>query len=433
MGEAVYRLGSAGPRPRPVQRTRATVRLGPGFARPCAGHPRGAVVHSGAMASGQGAPGRAGLRWNLLLAAAAVVLPLAGLECAARWLLPPTPPNAFPGLSASEVEDPQLLWRNRPGYAAEDDDGPIDAHGFRGDGPGDPDAFRIVSLGESTTFGSKVGWRETYSQRLEEILRAQGRRVEVINAGVRAWSTVQSVRFLELEIDALHPDLVLLYHEVNDFLPTTFRGVAMRGAGLTDAEMMERARGRAWLRGLRRHSRLVSGLGLAWARAQADETLRAIGDRTGMDVLLVQSLPYRTLPPAASGDERPWMDNPNPLVRVPDPERRAALERLVDLVRDRGARLVLLHPAYPVSRPHRCVLTEVAAQRGVPVLEVEDALAEASRASGRRRRDWFHANDPFHPDAAGHEAIARALASFLAKRDLLPEPSRPPGAGDPAP
>ena len=81
------------------------------------------------------------------------------LEAGARLLLPPPPPNAYPGLSANEMEDDALLWRNRPGA-----EGPINSLGFRGseialEKPSG--ARRILSLGESTTYGDGVDWTAT--------------------------------------------------------------------------------------------------------------------------------------------------------------------------------------------------------------------------------------------------------------------------------
>jgi len=380
---------------------------------------------------------RGGLAAKLLLSLCALLVPVLVLEGGARLLLPPPPPNAFPGLSPGETEDEDLLWRNRAGYAADDKHGPINALGLRGPEISEekpPGTRRILSLGESTTFGSQLRWDETYSHRLEELLREAGRPVEVLNGAVRAWSTVQSTRFLELEIDSLAPDAVLFYHEVNDFWPTTFRGVRMQGAGLTDAQMM--AASRSWLRRLRLRSRLLSSLGLAWARAHADRSLRELGEKSGVDVLMVQSLPYRELTDRAtsgefrdSGDQLPWMENPNRLVRVPDPDRERSLRELAALTRSRSVALVLLHPAYAVSRPHRCVLTRIAREEQIPVLEIEEVLAEDARRSGRRRRDYFHPGDPFHPNALGHQVFARGISDFLIRTGLAASPDWGRGEG----
>jgi lysophospholipase L1-like esterase len=361
---------------------------------------------------------------RLLLALVSAIAPLLLLEGAARLFLPPAPANDFAGLSPDEMEDPELLWRLRPGTPASDAGGPIDAHGFRG--PAVPLAplekplgeIRILSLGESTTYGAKVAWQDTYSHGLEVLLRAEGRPARVLNAGVRAWSSAQSVRFLAQHGSEIEPDLILFYHEVNDFLPTTFRGLALPGAGLTDLEMMELTARRAPIRWLIRRSRLLTALQLATARSQADATLRAVAQQTERDLLLARALPYETLPAGAAG-ERPFMKNPNRLVRVPDGDREALLAELEALAAQLGARLVLLHPAYPVSRPHACLLTRFAQQRGIPLLEIEDVLADAAAGDGLGRADFFAPDDDYHPNELGHAALARAIAAFLRQRALL--------------
>ena len=370
---------------------------------------------------------RTNLTRKLALAAMASVVPVLALELGARVALPPAPANDFLGLSPDEMEDSELLWRLRPGYTGDGLDGPINTNGFRG-----PEfelakphgTFRILSLGESTTYGAKVSWQDTYSNLLEERLRDQGRPVQVVNAGVRAWSTVQSLRFLELHIQELQPDLILLYQEVNDFLPTTFRGLALPGAGLTDLEMMAWTSRRAPLRSLIRSSRLLTALSLARARAQADATLQAVALEKGEDLLFARVLPYPSQSEApAKSEPLPWMDNPNPLVRVPDADRLAALGRLAALSESYAAPLVLLHPAYPVSAPHRCLLTRFAKDRAIPVVEIEELLALDASRSGAARFEYFVPDDDYHPNERGHRVFAEGIASFLAGRGLAPIPN----------
>jgi lysophospholipase L1-like esterase len=356
---------------------------------------------------------RRSYRRELLLALGAVVLPLLVLELLARLLFAPPPPNAFPGLTPSSMADPELLWRNRPGYAPEDEHGPINSLGFRGAEPAARRAaIRILSLGESTTFGDGVPWRETYSHHLEELLQERGHDVEILNGGQRAWTIVQTLRFLELELAEIAPDIVLVYHEWNDFLPTTWRSTRLRGAGLTDRQILSLS----WFLRLAESSRLVTTLRLAWARARAEGTVRALGERLGVDPLQVTNFPWRRLPSHAPRGEKPWMDNPRPYVRVPDADREASLERLVALTRSQDVTLVLLHPAYRISRPHRCVLTRVAEEQGVTWFEVEDVLGGSGRRAELRKASLYL--DNVHPNAQGHAALAAALAQFLEERVL---------------
>lgn len=73
--------------------------------------------------------------------------------------------------------------------------------------------FRILSLGDSRTFGWGLAESESYSARLQHLLQeriGQRREVEVINAGVNAWSYQQmSVYFRDYGL-RYHPDAVIL-------------------------------------------------------------------------------------------------------------------------------------------------------------------------------------------------------------------------------
>ena len=241
---------------------------------------------------------RAPLWAKLLLSLAAFCIPAALLELGARAFLDPVPGHAFPGLSEGTTPDDRLLWRNLPGYAKQDVHGPINSLGFRGPEVEleKPDGVtRILSLGESSAFGDGVQWNEAYAPVLERELRQRGQDVQVWNGGVRAWSSVQSLRFVEQEIERLDADAMLFYHEVNDFLPTVLRHVRLRSIGLTDRETMDIMSGRAWL--LRFVSHESEGRAhryspLVERQAAGDSALRRIKERlfSGSPELLLTRL-----------------------------------------------------------------------------------------------------------------------------------------------
>ena len=79
--------------------------------------------------------------------------------------------------------------------------------------------FRVVALGDSSTFGVCVGDDETFCAQAERLLNADaraGRRVEVINAGVIGYNTMQGLRTLQRVILPLQPDCVVVSFAVND-------------------------------------------------------------------------------------------------------------------------------------------------------------------------------------------------------------------------
>ncbi|MCK7478321.1 MAG: hypothetical protein M0C28_13665 [Candidatus Moduliflexus flocculans] len=116
--------------------------------------------------------------------------------------------------------DPKLYWRLKPNQNCftKIDRKPvhINAHGTRGPGfsaAKPPDTLRILSLGDSRTFGWGLSEAETYSAVLGRLLRERlgtAKRVEVINAGVNAWSFQQMHAFYRDQAQAWTPDVVIL-------------------------------------------------------------------------------------------------------------------------------------------------------------------------------------------------------------------------------
>lgn len=79
--------------------------------------------------------------------------------------------------------------------------------------------FRIVACGGSSTYGKGPSADEhTWPFLLEKALEAQfpGRNFEVVNAGTFGYSTFETLINLSLRIVSLDPDLVLIYHGIND-------------------------------------------------------------------------------------------------------------------------------------------------------------------------------------------------------------------------
>jgi hypothetical protein len=98
----------------------------------------------------------------------------------------------------------------------------INADGFRGRAawkrPKPPGVFRVVTLGESSTFGLTNPDDETYPALLETHLaeRMGGRKVEVLNMGIPHYRTNHIVAAARAELPALQPDVVTLYAGYNN-------------------------------------------------------------------------------------------------------------------------------------------------------------------------------------------------------------------------
>lgn len=98
----------------------------------------------------------------------------------------------------------------------------INAHGFRGrtawTRPKPPGVFRVVTLGESSTFGLTNPDDETYPALLERHLeeRVGTRKVEVLNMGIPHYRSNHIVAAARAELATLQPDVVTLYAGYNN-------------------------------------------------------------------------------------------------------------------------------------------------------------------------------------------------------------------------
>lgn len=149
---------------------------------------------------------------NLSVSAASLLVTVAVLEGVFRLL----------GYGNLEIydPDPSVYWRLRPNQSCFTKVGHepvhVNAHGTRGPDfavPKPPGTLRIVSLGDSRTFGWGLADGETYSAVLERALRdrlGDSRRVEVVNAGVNAWSHAQMKVFFRDVALAWQPDVVVI-------------------------------------------------------------------------------------------------------------------------------------------------------------------------------------------------------------------------------
>ena len=110
----------------------------------------------------------------------------------------------------------------------------VNSRGYRGPEialPKPDDVYRIVALGGSTTFGLFLdSWQLTYPHKLQQQLRSayDYSQVEVVNAGVPQYSTWESAVNMLLRVPDLEPDMVIIYHGINDV-----------GVRLTDPEYFD--------------------------------------------------------------------------------------------------------------------------------------------------------------------------------------------------
>jgi lysophospholipase L1-like esterase len=137
--------------------------------------------------------------------------------------------------------DPDLFWSPIPGYHGAFQGKPvtINSTGLRGpevETPKQKGRTRVVTFGDSITFGYGVGDDETYPYQLGRLLAPYG--AEVVNAGVTGYSSHQVLGLLRRLLPQLDADAVTICIGWNDGnrRPVDDREYARRLAQITSVE-----------------------------------------------------------------------------------------------------------------------------------------------------------------------------------------------------
>jgi len=337
----------------------------------------------------------------------------AAMEGIGRWFAGnPDPDPAlrpdlfFYGAHRGFLPDDHLFWRMPPGGAV-DIKGRIvhtNSHGLRDDEfpvAKPRGEIRILSLGESGTFGEGVEMSETYTEILEARLAATypDHTFQAINAGLPSYTSFQGMTYLRREGLRFWPDLVMVYFSGNDYLPSYFvddaipptAGQPLRyGRGFTDRQVYERRF-------------LIPG----WSTLRRSALVRILAP------LLLST--ERRLRPAGRVD--PTTKLP---VRVPDDDRRYTLGSIVDAARTAGATVLLLLPPYGNWEERDPILLEISKTLDIPLLDLKQVRLDYDDAHfGDNENSTFFA-DPMHPSALGHRVCADAIFEFIRAQRLLP-------------
>ena len=319
------------------------------------------------------------------------------------------------------VPDRRLFWRLAPGVDLQVENEVLETRGapvtwtirtndlgFRGPSPAGGSGLRVLSLGDSCTFGFRVAEDATYAARLRAICRSRGGGdATVLNAGVPGYTSHQGKALLASLLDTFRPDVVTIAFGAND--RETDR--------LSDPERS------AWLDG---------AVGrLTWE-----------SQRSGVFRLL-SALLVRPDTAGAAQQRR----------RVDVDAFRANVDEMIARIHAASARVVLLDLVY-VGPIYHEALSELASRWKVPLVDgratLDAAWEQIERGAAYReetedwRRFWvanvvsvrpvyfdrtFYQQhygterdeqqfitlmaDPIHPNAIGHHVLADALAPLV--------------------
>jgi len=264
--------------------------------------------------------------------------------------------------------------------------------------------LRIVCLGNSSTFGWGVQPDSCYARILEKIVRTGiGKDVEVINAGIPGYSSLQGLALFEREIAGLCPDVITISFGAND-CHLTSRG---------DAEIMKEREGS------------IGALQEFMSHFAIYRTLRyfIISSRIKNDITLTGSLTRHRVNPATFLN---------------------AMRNLVSSGRKTGAAVILvgIFPNSDRWDPYRKGLVNVSLDCGVPLLDTgelfeefllnDEGIDETELSHMRatlnmygegileRHPDICLRLDMVHPTPLGHILIARSISGLILT-ELRPE------------
>ena len=278
-----------------------------------------------------------------------------------------------------------LQWYDRPEWDYFEEDGTIEVEinrlGFRDkdfERKRGPDEYRVLSVGDSLTFGTGVPlekvWPQILERRLQELRETP---VEVINAGLASGSHWPPGYYPWLETDGvlLEPDVVILGICLND-MSDTVPMLAYRQPEFGSEE----GNLQPWLGGV---SHLLNHLQLTLAqRRERQSPIDA--------VQLVRE------------DAASWN------------ECQESMRAMRDLLEERNIRFIvtvfpmfcLLGESYPYLGLHE-MMAEFCRVEGVEHLDLLD------RFRGMDEEDlWVHPTDQ-HPNHLGHEIMADGIFDYL--------------------
>jgi lysophospholipase L1-like esterase len=201
--------------------------------------------------------------------------------------------------------------------------------------------FRILTVGDSFTFGQGVEHHATYTERLESLLnnRRGGKRYEVLNAGVCGANTAGELQYCLEKGMRFAPDAILLQFYINDLdYSTSAEG---------EVHLLEHIMKPIWR---------------SYVLFFLRDRLRALSSGSRSDLL-------QRFAAVVQNDQRGWRDC------------AAALDRFGQLSRETGVPIILvLFPhmgkPHPATKVVHAAVSERAGKAGLQVVDLDGAFSE---------------------------------------------------------
>jgi lysophospholipase L1-like esterase len=267
----------------------------------------------------------------------------------------------------SEDERKALLSRFSPTVPEEFKNNPtwtvsLNSAGFRDDefpATKSPDSIRIITLGDSWTFGHNVAMDQSYPKRLQAMLRSEfpNQNIEVLNLAMLAYTSHEGLKLLQRKALALQPDIVLIGYSMNDasiagwhdkdvFVPKS-RRFSLRRFITENSEIYRLA---AYLNRLGKFDAVTMG-----------DTMKDASDPNA-DFLFESWV-------SADALEAKDYERLESKVRVPPAEYEQNIREMIQLVREHGAVPILLHNDLRPGSPYQSALQRISREANVTLVD----------------------------------------------------------------
>jgi hypothetical protein len=257
---------------------------------------------------------------------------------------------------------------------------------------------RVVCLGDSLTLAWGVRREQSWPVLVEQRMRADRPRVEVINGGGTGSAYADEYALtLEHRHGRFAPDVVLVTFCLNDLLVTNGRLCHFRPEALPDADMPPEAH--AWwmdwglLRDMHRRLLGAQALDLDASRDWTQELLDLPNDH----LYYTSKHETRSIYWAGGGPQQALRDM-HAWCKQHDSKLCVVVWPLLQGLGE--------HRYYPFTKIHTLV-TEFCAKEGIAALDLLPTLREVEHETL-----WVSPAD-MHPNARAHELVTPALAAFL--------------------
>jgi lysophospholipase L1-like esterase len=291
--------------------------------------------------------------------------------------------------------------------------------------------YRIMVLGDSLPYGTHVASKETFPRVLEARLGGEAAHVEVVNAGVIAYTAYNERQFYESHARELHPSLVVISFCMNDVVDPVLHWAKLVAGNfaldrLTPAAIPDPAYHQAHALPQFRKERSAEPSAFKRLLGRSELYKRAVAP------LLVPGMPDthvtsggKTFPSYLTGEDGLGMDVLMDYESIQWVWLRQQYDAMLEAIRKDGVKVaILVNPlqyqlmeGYPLF-PQR-LFDRYCKEHGVACLDVLPALkAHGGEKLFFGKRDGEV--DIWHYTPEGHAVVGEALAEFLAREGLLP-------------